>query len=133
MPNGHAWSTSRRALRYRLTLLLRRADRPMSIAELAAALDATGYPAPDPAPKTISDSLRWEVGHGRVVQVGRGRYGPGRVDRRTAWWLQRQLDEWARVERLSESAAPRQHADPRQPADPGPDPAWLTALRPPPT
>jgi hypothetical protein len=126
MPNGHAWSTSRRALRYRLTLLLRRADRPMSIAELAAGLAAMGRPAPDPTPKTISDSLRWEVGHGRVVRVGRGRYGPGQVDRRTAWWMQRQLDVWHRVERLSESDPPR------GPAAPDPAPAWLTALRPPP-
>jgi hypothetical protein len=133
MPNGHAWSSSRRALRYRLTLLLRRAGRPLNLDDLATALDQAGWPAPDPATKSISDSLRWEVAKGRVVRVGRGRYAAGHVDRRTAWWLQRQLDEWERVERLSESPARPAGQSTEPPTVPrrAPEsPAWLRALRP---
>jgi hypothetical protein len=78
MPNGSAASTSRRALRYRVTLWLRRVGRPQTI--------------------------RWELAHGRVTRPRRGVYATGRLDRRTAWWMQRQLDAWDFVERVSESS-----------------------------
>ena len=111
MPYGYATADSRRALRYRLTLLLCSAGRPLTIREMADHLEHVGRPAGEPANKSISDSLRWEIGRGRVRRVQRGVYSTDRLDPRTRWWLQRQLDGWdasaPRVdvfERVSESA-----------------------------
>ena len=140
MPNGHARSDSRRALRYRLTLTLRRAGRPMTVAELVQSLEDVGWPAPEPANKTVSDCLRWELGHRRIVRVARGTYAVGTLDRRTAWWMKHQLEQWdavpPRVDRFSESGAvpePEPRPEPAAPRSPGPNdlPDWLAALRPP--
>jgi hypothetical protein len=133
MPNGGATSTSRRALRYRLTLWLRRVDRPLKISELLAHLGRTGHPAPPPAATSVADFLRWEMAHGRVSHLRRGTCGPGRLDRRTAWWMQCQLDAWNAVDRVSESPdlAHGTSAVAASPAEAAAAPAWLTPVRPP--
>lgn len=41
--------------------------------------------------KTISDALRWEVGRGRVIEVGRATYRRGTIARSTAWWIRQYL------------------------------------------
>ena len=132
MPNGSRTPTSRRALRYRLTLLLQQSTRPLCISEMVRHLEAAGWPAPDPPHKSVADSLRWEIRRGRVVRVSRGHYAAGRVDRRTAWWIRRQLDIWESVERVSES--PPVSTPPEPSPLPTPNnasiPPWLTELRP---
>jgi hypothetical protein len=122
MPYGSRTATSRRALRYRLTLLLHGVRRPLTIAEMVRHLEAIGWPAPDPAAKSVADSLRWEIGHHRVVRVARGRYAARPLDRRTVWWMRRQLQDWEAVERLSETP------DEGRPLDAPIAPTWLTAL-----
>ena len=95
MPYGFRTSDSARALRYRLTLLINGSGRSWSVAELVEALDRSGVPLPPGrTSKVVSDSLRWEVGRGRVVRLGRGRYGPGQISRGTAPWMRAQLVAW---------------------------------------
>ncbi len=69
-------------LRYVLTMHLL-SHGPATIAELAEALAYHGFAAAGRASKSISDALRWEMGHGRVHRLGRGRYGPGSMPRGT--------------------------------------------------
>ena len=95
-------------------------------------LAAIGRPAPEPPHKSVSDSLRWEIAHRRVVRVARGSYTAGRVDRRTAWWMRRQLDTWESVARVSESPP---FAEPPEPmplptTNDAAIPPWLAELRP---
>jgi hypothetical protein len=85
---------SRRHLRYRLSLLLHAVGRPLTIGEMLTHLEAVGRRPAPPASKAVSDSLRWEIGRGRVRRVSRGVYGAGRLDPRTKWWPRRQLQEW---------------------------------------
>jgi hypothetical protein len=129
MPNGSRIATSRRALRYRLALLLHAVDRPLTVAEMVDHLEQLGWPAPAPAAKSVADSLRWEVGHARVRRVGRGRYAAGTLDRRTRWWMQRQLDQWDAVERVSATTATPASGPAVPPDDDDALPAWFTALR----
>jgi hypothetical protein len=76
-----------RALRYRLTLLLLDARRPLTTAQLIAAV----HPPTGRASKTVSDALRWEVRRGRVRRVARSTYAIGWIPESTArwmrWWL----------------------------------------------
>ena len=69
-------------LRYVLTMHLS-LHGPASIAELANALAWHGFTTGGRDSKSISDALRWEMGHGRVRRLGRGRYGPGCMPRST--------------------------------------------------
>lgn len=61
-----------------------RAPAEVTVAELVGAFRATGIGTGGRLSKDISDALRWEVSHGRVVRVGRGRYRAGRIPRTTA-------------------------------------------------
>lgn len=75
-----------RNLRYVLTLsLFDRGER--SVAELVRLLDADGWVVAGRPSKAVSDALRWEIGRGRVVRLGRGRYGPGTMPRQTHAWI----------------------------------------------
>ncbi|MGO9030241.1 hypothetical protein [Mycobacterium sp.] len=56
---------------------------PPSITELVDGLAWHGFVVGGRASKPTSDALRWEMGHGRVRRVGRGRYGPGYLPRGT--------------------------------------------------
>jgi hypothetical protein len=48
---------------------------------------------PGRASKVVSDALRAEIAHGRVIRLKRGRYGPGEMPRSTEYRIhQRVLD-----------------------------------------
>ncbi|MEM8905052.1 MAG: hypothetical protein AAGF02_15220 [Actinomycetota bacterium] len=70
-------------LRYALVLVLVDAGRPISVAELARALERRGFRIAGRPGKVISDALRWEVRRGRVDRVGLDRYRRGRLARST--------------------------------------------------
>ena len=69
-------------LRYVLTMHLAQ-HGPATIAELIPALNHHGFTVRGRPSKTISDALRWEMEHGRVHRLGRGRYGPAYIPRST--------------------------------------------------
>jgi hypothetical protein len=69
-------------LRYALTHQLF-IHGPAAITDLVEALAFQGFGIASPAPKSVSDALRWERGRGRVRRLGRGRYGPGWMPRGT--------------------------------------------------
>ena len=68
-------------LRYALTLYLFQ-HGPLMLSDLMEALDFQGFDIPGGA-KAVSDALRWEIGHGRVGRVARGRYRPLSMPRST--------------------------------------------------
>ncbi len=74
-------------LRYLLVDLIDRAGQPLSIAELAAALDQLGIPVAAPANKTVSDALRRQLVRGRVVRTKRGVYGSGSMPKSTRYYI----------------------------------------------
>ena len=77
-----------RGQRYVLTELL--FDHgPLRVAEIVALLHSQGLVVGGRPSKTVSDALRWEVAHGRVVRLDRGLYGPGRMPRSTRAWIRR--------------------------------------------
>lgn len=61
-------------LRWFLTVELARVGEPMRVRDLVAALRNAGFVVAGRASKVISDCLRWEIGRGRVVRLGRGIY-----------------------------------------------------------
>ena len=69
-------------LRYALTLYLFQ-HGPATVPDLIEALDYQGFVIPAPASKSVSDALRWEMGHGRVRRLARGKYGPVSMPRAT--------------------------------------------------
>ena len=66
-------------LRSLLVLILLRQGRPMVVAELVAAVTASGFALAGRPGKAVSDALRWEMGLGRVRREGRATYCPGYV------------------------------------------------------
>jgi hypothetical protein len=70
-------------LRYLLTWCLVEAGAAMSVGDLVRSVDGDGFVVVGQANKTIADALRWEIGHGRVVRVGRGLYRSGAMPRQT--------------------------------------------------
>lgn len=88
--------TRGRGLRYLLVGLLMTHGQA-TVSEMATALTEAGHSLPGRPSKVISDALRWEVAHGRVVRVARGVYRLGRLSRSTARRvriLARRADEW---------------------------------------
>jgi hypothetical protein len=69
-------------LRYALTNYLHQHGRA-TIPELIAALAAQGFVIGGHPPKSVSDALRWEMGHARVCRLGRGIYAPFEMPRAT--------------------------------------------------
>ena len=69
-------------LRYVLSMHLFKQGRS-TISELRHALAFHGFDVARPAPKSVSDALRWERRRGRVRRLGRGLYGPGHMPRGT--------------------------------------------------
>lgn len=69
-------------LRYVLTMHLFNQGRA-TITDLVEALAWHGFDVARPAPKSVSDALRWEMRRGRVRRLGRGVYGPGEMPRGT--------------------------------------------------
>ena len=80
-----------RDLRYVLTVVLHQAGRPLTVAELVVILERDGLGIVGRPSKTISDALRWEIGKGRVVKVGRSTYARGRMPRSTASWIRQHV------------------------------------------
>ena len=77
-------------LRYALTLQLAQ-HGSATISELIAALTRHGFVIVGKPPKSVSDALRWEMGHYRVFRLGRGRYGPGEMPRSTEYRINRRV------------------------------------------
>ena len=69
-------------LRYALTLYLFQ-HGPQTVADLIEALEYQCFDIPGRASKVVSDALRREISHGRVLRLKRGRYGPGEMPRGT--------------------------------------------------
>lgn len=69
-------------LRYVLTFYLSQ-HGPTTIPDLIDALEYYNFELPGPAPKWVSDALRWEIAHGRVRRLRRGLYGPDEIPRST--------------------------------------------------
>jgi len=75
-------------LRSLLVLILLRQGRPMVVAELVAAVTASGFALAGRPGKAVSDALRWEMGRGRVRREGRATYCPGYVAKVTRHRMQ---------------------------------------------
>jgi len=61
--------------------------------DLIEALEYQCFEIPGRASKVVSDALRAEIAHGRVIRLKRGRYGPGEMPRCTEYRIhQRVLD-----------------------------------------
>jgi hypothetical protein len=56
---------------------------PATVAELIDALRHHGFSVYGRPSKAVSDALRWEIEHGRVRRLARGRYGPAYLPRST--------------------------------------------------
>ncbi len=101
---------TRLTVRYRLTgktlrwvacIVLHDSREALAVAEIVARIEALGYEIPGARPgKAVSDALRWEVGRGRVVQLERGPYRSGFMQRSTEWSMRK------RVESLKDTIAP---------------------------
>lgn len=77
-------------LRYALTMQLLH-NGPTTITGLVEGLTSQGFDVGSPAPKQVSDALRWERRRGRVRRLARGLYGPGQMPRGTEYRLQRRV------------------------------------------
>lgn len=84
-----------RELRYRLSVMLRDAQRPMKVHEMIATLRSGGLSVRGRSSKAISDALRWEIRRGRVERVGRATYVTGRIPPSTLRWIRRWLENRA--------------------------------------
>jgi hypothetical protein len=77
-------------LRYVLTFHL--ANRgPATVAELIDGVRHHGFRVQSRPSKTVSDALRWEIEHGRVHRLGRGRYGPGYIPHSTEYRIHQRV------------------------------------------
>ncbi len=77
-------------LRYALTLYLAQHGR-CTISTLIDALEHQGFVIPGNAPKAVSDALRWEMGHCRVLRRGRGVYDSFEMPRSTEYRIHRRV------------------------------------------
>jgi len=77
-------------LRYVLTFHLTNRG-PATVTELIDAIRHHGFRVQGRPSKAISDALRWEIEHGRVHRLGRGRYGPGYIPRSTDYRIHRRV------------------------------------------
>jgi len=77
-------------LRYALTLYLFQ-HGPATVAELIDALEYQGFAIAGRPSKSVSDALRWEMEHGRVRRLKRGRYGPVEMPRATQYRIHRRV------------------------------------------
>jgi hypothetical protein len=56
---------------------------PTTITKLIEAVMSRGFNLGRPAPKSVSDALRWLIRHGRARRLVRGLHGPGYLSRGT--------------------------------------------------
>ncbi len=73
---------------------------PTTVDDLIDALDYQGFEIVGRASKAVSDALRWEMAHGRVRRLKRGKYGPDWMPRATEYRIHRRA-----LELCEESAA----------------------------
>ncbi|MDX1875745.1 hypothetical protein SBI67_26810 [Mycolicibacterium sp. 120266] len=93
-------------LRYLLTWLLAH-EGPATVAELIDRLVRNGFDVGGRPSKTVSDALRWEMGHGRVWPRGRGRYRFGEMPRATEYRIEKRVRGLlVRADALSREAPP---------------------------
>jgi hypothetical protein len=78
------------ALRYVLTMQLAH-NGPATVAELIGALEYQGFRVQGRPSKAVSDALRWEIDHGRVHRLGRGRYVPAYIPRSTEYRIHQRV------------------------------------------
>jgi hypothetical protein len=64
---------------------------PATITELVKMVEFHGFTVASPAPKTVSDALRWERRRGRVRRLGRAVYGPGAMPHGTEHRIHRRV------------------------------------------
>jgi hypothetical protein len=80
-----------------------------TITELVDVLAFHGFCVASPAPKSVSDALRWERRLGRVRRLSRALYGPGQMPRGTEHRIQQRvlaLREQANRSEAGTSGAP---------------------------
>lgn len=82
-----------RRLRYVLTIGLVDARCPLDMGQLIRLAEHDGWTFAGRPSRKVSDLLRTEVTHGRVVRVGRGTYRRGVMPRSTEWWIREVLAE----------------------------------------
>lgn len=93
-------------LRYVLTMYLAQ-HGPATVPELIDMLDGYGFAVSGRPSKTISDALRWEIGHNRVWPYGRGRYRFAEMPRSTEYRIRhRVLALRAEARELAELSLP---------------------------
>ena len=78
-------------MRYLLTTILNEAGRALTVRELVGCCEREGVVFDGRASKIVSDALRWEVGWGRVVRIGRGIYRVAHIPRSTRYWIARRV------------------------------------------
>jgi hypothetical protein len=87
-------------LRYALTMLLFQ-HGPQTVADLIEILEYQRFEIPGRPSKMVSDALRAEIAHDRVIRLKRGRYGPGEMPRATEYRIHQRVlalrDEAARI------------------------------------
>jgi hypothetical protein len=77
-------------LRYALTIYLGQ-HGPSDIATLIAGLGAQGFVIGGYPPKSVSDALRWEMRHCRVMRRARGIYAYWEMPRSTEYRIHRRV------------------------------------------
>ena len=77
-------------LRYVLTVYLFQ-QGPTTVSDLIEALQYQGFDIPGRASKAVSDALRWEIAHGRVLRLKRGRYGPAEMPHATEYRIHQRV------------------------------------------
>ena len=80
-------------LRALLTLTIHAAGRPVTVAELVDAVEATGFGLAGRSSKVVSDAVRGDVAKGWVRRVGRGRYAPGYLPRSSKTRLRGRVEQ----------------------------------------
>lgn len=86
-----------RDLRYLSTHHLFAVGTPQTVEQLVEAVRRIGYGLRGRSAKTVSDALRADLRHRRVVRSERGTYVAGRMPRQTRAWRAaqvRRLVEW---------------------------------------
>lgn len=88
-------------LRELLVLILMRAAVPMTVGELADAVERSGFAIEGRPGKVVSDQLRYEVARGRARRLDRGIYGAGHVTRHAKSRMRRRIrDLRAQTQRI---------------------------------
>src|SRR4051812_42440156 len=85
-----------RELRYLATLIIK-ALGPVDMGTIVHTIEELGVRVAGRPSKAISDGLRWEIAHQRVVRTGRSSYRLGRLPRSTEYDMRRYVERYAGV------------------------------------